>query len=79
MEQTNPSSPWHPYVWVDPERMSGEPCFRNSRVPIKNLFDFLESGHSIEDFLRNFHPVTREQVEAVLRLSRETSLKAAAA
>ncbi len=31
-------------VWVDPERMSGAPCFYGTRVPVKNLFDYLEGG-----------------------------------
>lgn len=69
METTNPSSPWAPYVWVDPDRMSGEPCFRGSRVPVKTLFDYLESGQPITEFLEDFPPVTREQAEAVLRLA----------
>ena len=50
MELTDPQSPWFPYVWVDPERMGGEPCFRDSRVPITALFDYLEAGETIDEF-----------------------------
>ena len=69
MEITDPHSPWFPYVWVDPERMGGEPCFRGSRVPITALFDYLAEGETISEFLDDFPPVTREQAEGVLRLS----------
>lgn len=79
MEITNPDSPWAPYVWVDPDRMGGEPCFRGSRVPIRSLFDYLESGQSIGEFLDDFPPVTREQAGAVLRLAVRTLIEAAAA
>lgn len=79
MEQTNPSSPWYPYVWVDPERMGGVPCFRDTRVPIKNLFDYFEEGLPISEFLDDFPPITREQVEAVLRLATQSVIRAAAA
>jgi Protein of unknown function (DUF433) len=38
-------------VKIDPEIMSGAPCFAGTRVPIQNLIDYLEGGDSIEDFL----------------------------
>jgi uncharacterized protein (DUF433 family) len=56
-------------VWADPERMSGAPCFYGTRVPVKNLFDYLEGGQSIETFLEDFEGVSREQADAVLRLA----------
>ena len=37
-------------VKIDPEIMSGAPCFAGTRVPIQNLIDYLEGGDSIEDF-----------------------------
>jgi uncharacterized protein (DUF433 family) len=79
METTDPASPWYPYVWVDPERMGGEPCFRDSRVPITALFDYLEAGDTIDVFLADFPPITREQVEAVIRIAGEQARKATAA
>jgi uncharacterized protein (DUF433 family) len=39
-------------VVSDPEIMNGTPCFRGTRVPSKNLIDYLEGGHSLNDFLR---------------------------
>ena len=53
-------------VKIDPEIMSGAPCFAGTRVPIQNLIDYLEGGDSIEDFLEGFPTVSREQVIAFL-------------
>ncbi len=50
----------------DPEKMSGTPVFYGTRVPIKNLFDCLEGGESVDEFLDQFPTVTREQVLGVL-------------
>ena len=62
-------------VWTDPERMSGVPCFYGTRVPVKNLFDYLEGGQSLETFLEDFEGVSREQAEGVLRLAIESLLE----
>jgi uncharacterized protein (DUF433 family) len=45
-------------VVVDPEIMSGTPCFRGARVPFKNLIDYLEGGHPLSEFLRQFPSAT---------------------
>jgi uncharacterized protein (DUF433 family) len=55
----------------DPEILGGEPVFHGTRVPIKSLFDHLEAGDSIEDFLKGFPSVRRDQVIALLELSQE--------
>ncbi|MFN2454162.1 MAG: DUF433 domain-containing protein [Pyrinomonadaceae bacterium] len=55
----------------DPEKMSGTPVFYGTRVPIKNLFDCLEGGESIDEFLDQFPTVTREQALSVLEIYRE--------
>jgi uncharacterized protein (DUF433 family) len=55
-----------PVIVVDPEVMNGTPCFRGTRVPFKNLMDYLEGGHSLGEFLAQFPSVTREMaVEAL--------------
>jgi len=64
-------------IWTDPERMSGAPCFDGTRVPIKNLFDYLAGGESIGEFLEGFPGVTREQAEAVIDLARQILLEEA--
>ena len=51
---------------IDPEIMSGEPVFNETRVTIKTLFDYLEEG-DISDFLKNFPFITREMVTDVLK------------
>jgi uncharacterized protein (DUF433 family) len=69
-EELVPSdSPLVPYVWVNPARMHGEPCFKGTRVPIKTLFDHLRAGDPIDEFLAGFPPVTREQVIGVIDLA----------
>jgi uncharacterized protein (DUF433 family) len=55
-------------VVVDPEIMSGVPVFRGTRVPVRILFDHLETGETVEEFLEGFPSVTREQVIAFLEL-----------
>lgn len=79
METTDPASPWYPYVWTDPERMGGTPCFRNSRVPVQTLFDYLEDDYTLEEFLEHFPPLTREQVQPVIQLAARSVPGAAAA
>jgi uncharacterized protein (DUF433 family) len=61
-------------VEVDREKMGGTPCFSGTRVPIKNLFDYLETGDSLETFLGYFPTVSREQAQGVLEASRELLL-----
>jgi uncharacterized protein (DUF433 family) len=53
-------------ILVDPEILSGTPVFRGSRVPVQNLFDYLEGGETLDAFLRQFPGVTRAQAIAVL-------------
>jgi uncharacterized protein (DUF433 family) len=62
-------------VWIDSERVSGTPCFYGTRVPVKHLFDYLEGGDSIDDFLEGFDGVTREQVMAVLEAAKSTFIE----
>lgn len=54
-------------VWVNPDRMHGTPCFFGTRVPIQHLWDYLEGGDPLDEFLVGFPGVTREQAQAVLR------------
>jgi len=60
----------------DPEKMSGTPVFSGTRVPIKHLFDYLEGGDTLEEFLNQFPSVNRDQALAVLSASRESLLNA---
>lgn len=58
-------------VNIDPEILGGTPVFYGTRVPIKNLFDYLETGDSIETFLSDFDSVQKSQVLKVLEMSQK--------
>ena len=53
-------------VWVDPERMSGTPCFKGTRVPIQ---DHIEGNSTLDEFLSGFPSVTREQAVRFIELA----------
>lgn len=58
-------------VHSDPEIPGGTPVFVGTRVPLKNLYDYLEAGDPLDEFLNDFPSVTREQAVAALELARE--------
>ena len=60
-----------PLVSRNPEIMGGALCFTGTRVPVKNLFDYLEGTSTLEDFVEDFPSVPRAQVVAVLEQARE--------
>jgi uncharacterized protein (DUF433 family) len=64
-------------VHRDAEIMSGTPVFVGTRVPVYNLFDYLEAGDSIEKFLASFPSVTREQAVAALELAKQAVVELA--
>lgn len=70
-DKIQPGHPLFGIVWINPERVSGAPCFFGTRVPVKTLFDVLASGETMDDFLDGFEGVDREQAEAVLQMSGE--------
>jgi uncharacterized protein (DUF433 family) len=61
-------------IEMDPEKLGGAPVFYGTRVPIKNLFDCLEGGETLDAFLDQFPTVTREQALSVLEESKEKLL-----
>ncbi len=63
-----------PVIVSDPELMSGTPCFRGTRVPLKNLIDFIEGGHALGEFLRQFPTVTHEMAVQALEESKDSLL-----
>jgi uncharacterized protein (DUF433 family) len=58
-------------VHSDPDILGGTSVFIGTRVPVKNLFDYLEAGDSLDVFLDAFPSVSREQAVAALELARE--------
>lgn len=64
-------------VHSDPEILGGTPVFVGTRVPVQSLFDYLEAGDTLDEFLRQFPSVRREQAIEVLEFARETLLTSA--
>jgi len=64
-------------IQTDPEILGGTPVFSGTRVPIRSLFDHLEGGDSIDDFLEGFPSVRRDQVVALLEMSQQRVLEPA--
>jgi uncharacterized protein (DUF433 family) len=61
-------------IIIDAEIMSGTPCFRGTRVPFKNLIDYLEGGHPLSEFLRQFPTVTHEMATQALEEAKDSLL-----
>jgi uncharacterized protein (DUF433 family) len=55
----------------DPEILNGMPVFRGTRVPFRNLLDYLEGGHTLDDFLDEFPSVTRDAAIAALEHAKQ--------
>ncbi len=63
-----------PVIHSHPEIVSGEPVFVGTRVPARTLLDWIEGGHTIDEFLDNFPSVTRHQTVAFLEQAGEALL-----
>jgi uncharacterized protein (DUF433 family) len=59
------------YLSRDPKIMSGALCFTGTRVPVQTLFDYLQAGSPLDEFLENFPTVSREAAIAVLEVAKE--------
>jgi uncharacterized protein (DUF433 family) len=64
-------------LWVNPQRMSGAPCFRDTRVPVQSLIDFLEGAETIDQFVQLYPSITRQQVLTVLDFANAQILECA--
>lgn len=58
-------------IQSDPEILGGIPVFQGTRVPFRNLIDYLERGYSVEEFVDAFPSVSRDQVIAALEVAHE--------
>ena len=56
-------------ITIDPEVLSGQPVFKNTRVPVETLFDHLEAGVSLDQFLEDFPTVTKQQAISTLEIA----------
>ncbi|MEX0791158.1 MAG: DUF433 domain-containing protein [Actinomycetota bacterium] len=66
-------------VHMDPEILGGKPVFVGTRVPLRNLVDYLEADYSVDDFLKDFPSVSRDQVVAVLEEIQASATRARSA
>lgn len=60
-----------PIVTINPKVMHGTPCFAGTRVAVRTLFDHIEAGYTIEQFLEQFPTVRRDQVIGLLKQMRD--------
>jgi len=61
-------------VWVDPTRLSGQPCFKGTRVPVQALIDHIEGNSTLDDLLVGFPSVSREQAVQFIELAKDNLL-----
>ena len=59
-------------VSIDPETMSGTPVFAGTRVPVQNLFDYIEGGEDLTEFLDDFPSVSKDAAVAVLEMAKRS-------
>ena len=64
----------NPLIWINPGRMSGAPCFYKTRLPVASLFENLEGGVSLDEYLDAFD-LAREQAVAVLEYAKAKVLE----
>ncbi len=64
----------HPLITSAPERLGGTPVFAGTRVPVQTLFDNLEDGAPLDEFLASFPNVTRDHAIAVLELAKSAAI-----
>jgi uncharacterized protein (DUF433 family) len=57
---------------IDPETMGGTPVFSGTRVPIQSMFDYIETGETLQEFLENFPTVKKEYAIEVLEMAKKT-------
>jgi uncharacterized protein (DUF433 family) len=70
-ELIKPDDPGAGLISINSQRLSGAPCFAGTRVPIKHMFDYLEAGEPLEEFLQGFPGISREQAVGVLEIARQ--------
>jgi uncharacterized protein (DUF433 family) len=66
-----------PVVEVDPEILSGTPCFPGTRVPVRALLDYIEGGDTLGEFLEQYPTVSREQAVRFLEESANAAVEKA--
>jgi len=78
MMKTIPRSELVETIWVSPDRLSGEPCFRGTRVPVRMLFEYLSAGAPLSEFLEAFPSVSEQQAKTALHAAQDLLLNTVA-
>jgi uncharacterized protein (DUF433 family) len=63
-----------PLITISPEYLSGAPIFTGTRVPVQALFDYIEAGDPLDEFLQDFPNVSQEHAVAVLEMARRAAI-----
>jgi uncharacterized protein (DUF433 family) len=63
-----------PLITVSAEYLSGAPIFTGTRVPVQALFDYIEGGDPLDEFLKDFPNVTRDHAIAVLEMAKRAAV-----
>ncbi|MGH8430865.1 MAG: DUF433 domain-containing protein, partial [Solimonas sp.] len=63
-----------PLITISPESLSGAPIFTGTRVPVQALFDYIEAGDPLDEFLDDFPNVSREHAVAMLEMARQAAI-----
>jgi uncharacterized protein (DUF433 family) len=71
-------SPPDPLITIDVHLVGGTPVFTGTRVPIQSLFDHIEAGDPLDEFLQGFPDVSREHAIAVLEMAKSAAIEEAA-
>jgi uncharacterized protein (DUF433 family) len=66
-----------PLITISPEYLSGAPVFTGTRVPVQALFDYIEAGDPLDEFLVDFPNVSKEHAVAVLEMARRAAISEA--
>jgi uncharacterized protein (DUF433 family) len=69
----------NPPITSNPARMGGKPCFAGTRIPVHILFDFIEDGAPLGEFLTSYPDVSREHAIVVLELAKKSAIASATA
>lgn len=67
-----------PLITISPDYLSGEPIFTGTRLMVQTLFDYIEGGDPLDEFLEDFPNVTREHAVAVLEMAQRAAIAEAA-
>lgn len=66
---------FHQIITIDNDILGGQPVFKGTRVPVESLFDHIEAGVSLDEFLEDFPTVSKEQAIALLTIANKNKLE----